>query len=62
MDLISFIFQINKSQYIKRNTGSLFPPDKGQEMSGSKLFLGGWFVSLEHGRVAWVGKVWTIIV
>ena len=42
---------------VKRDTGSLLPPYKGQEVSGFKLFLGRWFVCCQHGGVTWVGKL-----
>ena len=34
MDLISFIF--NKDRYVRKDTGSLLPPNKGQEVSRCK--------------------------
>ena len=47
-----FFHQVNECKsYL---TGSLLPPDKGQVVSGSKLFLGGLFVYL---RMSWVGKL-----
>ncbi len=58
MNGFNFIyFQIDKSWYVRRDTGSLLPPDTGQEVSGSKLFLGSWFVYLWNGGVAWIGKL-----
>ena len=49
-------FWINKIWYVRIDTGSLLPPDKGQEVGGYK-FLGGWYVCLQHSGVMWVGKL-----
>ena len=37
-----FYFLTNKGRYVRRDTDSLFPPDKGQELSGCKLFAVRW--------------------
>ena len=39
---------------VRRDAGSLLPPDKGQEVSECKMFLGGWFVC---STVVWRGSV-----
>ena len=45
MNLILFI-----SRYVRRDTGSLLPPDKGQEGSGCKLFFTGSLLPSDKGQ------------
>ena len=52
---ISFcLFLINKSWYVRKDTGSFLPPYMGQEVSKKKSLLDRWFVIC--GTVCDVGR------